>query len=161
MKRFALIPLMTMGLLVAACSNQQAESNAAHAAPDTPAIESLATNKQLMLGLAIPASDVLFQIADHVPTDDAGWDRVAANALMLGEAGNLMLQGPRLLPQPEWTQQARELVARSKVAAEAAQKHDVDALLDAGNAIYETCDACHNQFMPAKVAEIAAQPATG
>jgi hypothetical protein len=156
MKRLALVSILTAGLLVAACSNQQAESNAAHAAPAAP-LESLATNRQVMLGLAIPASDVLFQIADNVPADDAGWDRVVANAVMLGEAGNMMLSGARLLPQPEWSQHARDLVTRAKVAAEAAQKHDVDAVLDAGNAIYETCDACHNQFMPAKVAERAAQ----
>lgn len=159
MKRFALVSVMTAGLLVAACSNQQAESSAAHA-PAAPAIEPLASSKQVMLGLAIPASDILFQIGDHVPADEAGWDRVVANAVMLGEAGNLLLEAPRLLPQPEWTQHARELVARSKEAAEAAQKHDVDAVLEAGNAIYEVCDACHNQFMPAKVAELATQEPT-
>lgn len=155
MKRFALVSILTAGLLVAACSNQQAESNAAHATPAAP-LESPATSKQVMLGLAIPASDVLFQIADNVPTDDAGWDRVVANAVMLGEAGNMMLSGARLVPQPEWSQHARDLVTRAKVAADAAEQHDVDAVLDAGNAIYETCDACHTLFMPAKVAERAA-----
>jgi hypothetical protein len=99
---------------------------------------------------------VLFQIGDNAPKDDAGWERIIANAAMLAESGNLLLTGPRNLNQPEWIQKARELVARSRAAGEAAAKHDVDAVLDAGNAIYDTCDTCHNKYMPAKVAELAA-----
>lgn len=116
-------------------------------------MEDLATTRQLMLGLVIPASDVLFQVGDKPPADDAAWDRVVANAVMLAEAGNMLLTGARDLSQPEWTQHARELVARSKVAADAATKHDVDAVLEAGNGVYEVCDACHAKYMPARAVE--------
>jgi hypothetical protein len=103
-----------------------------------------------MLGLTIPSSDVLFQVGEKPPADDATWDRVAANAVMLAESGNMLLTGTRDLAQPEWTQHARELVARAKVAADAAAKRDVDAVLEAGNGIYEVCEACHARYMPAR-----------
>ena len=153
MKRFTLVQLM-MVVLGAACSNQHRNPGAAWPLPRSSRSPAASSDA----GLSIPASDVLFQLADNVPADDAGWDRVVANAVMLAESGNMMLAGPRLLPQPEWSKHAHDLVARSMVAAEAARKHDLDGVLDAGNAIYETCDACHSQFMPAKVAEQAAQP---
>ncbi len=149
-----LIPLTVVFAVALVACRPQAP---AVTAPTTPALEHLANAKQVMLGLSIPASDVLFQVADNVPTDDAGWARLEATALMLGESGNLLLTGPRDLAQPEWRQFSRELVARSKLAAEAAGRRDVDALLEAGNQIYETCDACHSKYMPAKVAEGATQ----
>lgn len=139
-------------LVLAGC----APKTEAPPAAATPALESIATNRQVMLGLTIPASDVLFAVGDPAPADQAAWDRVVANAAMLAESGNLMLTGPRDLKQPEWTQFARELVARSKDAMAAAEKRDVDAVLEAGNALYETCENCHNKYMPAKVAEQAA-----
>lgn len=124
-----------------------------------PAIEHIATARQVMLGLTIPASDVLFQIGTpSAPADQAAWDRIVANAAMLAESGILLLIGPRDLKQPEWTQFARELVAKSKDAMAAAERRDVDAVLEAGNGIYEVCENCHNKYMPAKVAEQAATP---
>lgn len=134
--------------LSAACAPKPPSTEATVAAP---AIENLATTRQVMLGLTIPASDVLFQVSE--PPDDAAWDRIVANAVMLAESGNMLLTGARDLSQPEWTQHARELVARSKVAADAAARHDVDAVLEAGNGIYEVCEACHVKYMPARAAE--------
>ena len=152
----SLVACCAAALLLAACASKKEAAATVAAADAPPTIEHLATNRQVMLGLTIPASDVVFQAGSKGPPDDAEWDRIVANAVMLAESGNLMLTGPRDLKQPEWTQFARELVARSKVAAEAAGKHDVDAVLEAGNGIYEVCENCHNKYMPAKVAEQAA-----
>jgi hypothetical protein len=151
--------ICALALLVAMTACKDKPATVAAAAPAEPAIEHVATAKQVMLGLTIPASDVLFQVGDQSPIDDKGWERIIANAAMLAESGNLLLVGPRNLNQPEWIQLARELVARARDAGEAAAKHDVDAVLEAGNAIYENCDACHSKYMPAKVAEIAAAAA--
>ena len=144
-------------LLLVACGSKQ--TGTATPAAGAGAAEFLATNRQVMLGLTIPASDVLFQVGSKPPENDAEWDRVVANAVMLAESGNLLLQGPRDLHQPEWTQHANDMIARAKVAAEAASKHDVDGVLAAGDSIYEVCENCHNKFMPAKVAETAGQEA--
>ena len=156
MTRPALIAAASV-LLLAACGSR--ESGPATPAASTAGTEVLATNRQVMLGLTIPASDVLFQVGSKPPENDAEWDRVVANAVMLAESGAMLLQGPRDLHQPEWTQHANDMIARARTAAEAASRHDVDGVLAAGDSIYEVCEACHNKFMPAKVAEIAAEGA--
>ena len=116
-------------------------------------IETLATTRQVMLGLTIPASDVLFQVSEETVKSDMDWERVVANAMMLAESGQMLLTGTRDLQQPEWREQAAALVAASKTAADAALQKNRDAVLDAGNAIYESCDGCHAKYMPARLVE--------
>lgn len=149
MKKSAFLMICTSALLAACGDHQNTASDAVADAP--PA--AIADARQVMLGLTIPASDTLFQIGENEPKLPADWDRIIANAAMLGESGNLLLTGSRDRHQPEWTRLAQELVVRSRAAMAAAQKQDVDAVLEAGNAIYEVCEDCHKKFMPAKLAE--------
>jgi hypothetical protein len=150
-------------MLLAACSPKPAETGMSGAKPDgagqpsADALQSTATSRQVMLGLTIPASEVVWQVGTKAPADDAEWDRVTANAVMLAESGLLLLAAPRDLKQAEWTQHATAMVTHARAAAEAAQKRDVDGLLAAGDEVYQDCDSCHNKFMPAKVAEQAAK----
>jgi hypothetical protein len=134
---------------VSGCSKQPVQT----APPPAPAVESIATTRQLMLGLTIPASDVVFQVGSAAPKDDAEWEKVQANAAMLAESANLLLTGPRAIDAPEWTGFAKSLVATSKSALEAAQARDVDKVLEAGNQIYEVCDGCHKKYMAARQGE--------
>jgi cytochrome c556 len=55
--------------------------------------------------------------------------------------------------QGEWLKHSQDLIATAKVAAAAAHEKNVDKVLDAGNAIYEVCDACHKKYMPARQGE--------
>jgi hypothetical protein len=144
---------MGLALLLAACSPRSGELEQTVAAPtSTDAPQSTATSRQVMLGLTIPASEVVWGVGSKAPESDADWDRVAANAVMLAESGLMLMSGPRDLKQAEWTQYASDMVRHAGTAAEAAQKRDVDALLAAGDEIYTSCDTCHNKYMPAKVA---------
>lgn len=133
--------MLAVTTLLAACTGAETPTPAAD-------VEHLATTREVMLALTIPASEVVFKVGSREPASDADWELVVANAVLLGESGNLMLTGPRNPAQAEWTQHARALVAASKAAAEAARRRDVDAVLDAGNDIYETCESCHTRYMP-------------
>jgi hypothetical protein len=148
MKSVSMLCVMVVAL--SACSSGKAPE-AVNAA--TPALESYATTRQVMLGLTIPASNLLFQLGDNTPKDDAGWEVVVATAMTLAESGNLMLTGTRDLHQPEWTDFSRRLIESAKKAAAAAHAKDVDQVLDAGNELYEVCDACHQKYLPARAAE--------
>ncbi len=108
-----------------------------------------------MLGLTIPATDVVWGVGNETPADDAAWERVAANALMVAESGNLLLTGSRNPQQADWTEMTHEMIKYARAAAEAAQKHDVDGVTEAGDELYNACDSCHNKYMPAKAAELA------
>jgi hypothetical protein len=124
--------------------------------PATPVAtpgESYATTRQVMLGLTIPASDFLFKLGDEPPTDDLGWERVIAHAMMLAEAGQLLQTGTRDLGQPEWAQFSRAMIEAAQGVATAAQSREVEVVLDAGNALYESCEGCHAKYMPARQGE--------
>ncbi len=135
---------------VSACSGGKAPEAAKVAAPG---LESYATTRQVMLGLTIPASNLLFQLGDNTPKDDAGWEIVVATALTLAESGNLMLTGTRDLHQPEWTDFSQRLIEAAKKTAVAAQAKDVDQVMDAGNELYEVCEACHQKYLPVRTAD--------
>ena len=153
MPRFKILLPIVLVVLASGCSSPETPP-AVSAAP-----ENFATSRQVMLGLTIPAADVVWGVGSAEPADDLAWEKVAANAAMLAESGQLLLSGSRNLQQPVWTTQSQALIEAGKAAAVAAQKHDVDGVLAAGDAMYNACDACHNDFLPAKVAE-RAQSAT-
>jgi hypothetical protein len=135
-------------LALAACSAKQSPVVAAAVTP-----EAIATTRQVMLGITIPTSDVVFQVGAKAPADDLEWEKVEASALSLAESGVLLTVGTRAVDQGEWLKHSQDLIATAKVAAAAAHEKNVDKVLDAGNAIYEVCDACHKKYMPARQGE--------
>jgi hypothetical protein len=137
---------------VAACSAKHSPSQATVSAPPPP-LEAIATTRQVMLGITIPTSDVVFQVGAKAPADDMEWEKVEANALALAESGTLLTIGARAIDQQEWLKHCQDLIATAKTAAAAAHEKNVDKVLDAGNAIYEVCDTCHKKYMLARQGE--------
>jgi len=142
--------LVLAGLLPACTQQHSAPASAlSQAAPP----ETIATTRQVMLGITIPTSDVLFQVGAAAPKDDLEWEKVQASAAALAESANLLLMGSRAVDQNEWNGFCQALITTSKAAALAAQERDVDKVLDVGNQIYEVCDGCHRKYMAARQGE--------
>ncbi len=152
MRATALTSILVLSLATAACSKGPAPEQAAPAAAAT-APAAVATSRQIMLGLVIPAADVVWAAANETPADDAAWEKIQANAIMITEAGNLMQVPPRVVDQDEWLANAKALVETSTAAAQAAGEKNLDKLSDAGNNMYDVCDKCHAKYMPARIAE--------
>ncbi len=155
MSRTTLLTASFTLLVLVACARAPAPV-AVPAAVTQSAPESFATTRQIMLGITIPASDVVFGVTAEAPQDDAGWERVQANAYAVAESGNLLMTGTRPANQDDWMAHARTMIVAAVNAAKAAAAKDADAVSDAGNALYETCDSCHAKYMPARQGE--AQP---
>lgn len=136
---------VSAALLLAACSSGAPSASEAPAAP-----ESIATTRQLMLGITAPTSDVVFQVGAKAPETEADWEKVQASALSLAESAVLLKTGPRSVSQPEWQKHCDDLISTAKAAAVAAGEKNVDKVLDVGNSIYEVCDGCHKRYMPAR-----------
>ncbi len=147
MKSTRTLLLALVGTLVACTAKQPAAAPAA-AAP--PPLEALATTRQVMLGITIPTSDVVFQVGNKAPADDMEWEKVQASAIALAESGNLLMVGTRVVDQGDWIKNAQALIATAKEAGAAAQDKNVDKVLAAGDKIYEVCDACHKKYMAAR-----------
>jgi hypothetical protein len=117
------------------------------AAPAAPHFTVVGSNKQIMLALTIPSSEVLFGIGDRPPQDDAGWLAVESAAIALAESGNLLLMPGRAVDTQDWATYSRQLTEKASASLRAAQSRDVDKVLEAGNDVYQVCEDCHKKYM--------------
>ena len=108
----------------------------------------VATIKQLMHAIVIPASDGVFKAAGEPPTSDAAWTTIQLQALAVAEGGNLLMVGNRPAGRADWPKLARAMVDAAAETAAAAEKKNGDALSAAGDKLYDTCEACHAKYMP-------------
>jgi hypothetical protein len=102
-----------------------------------------------------PATDVIWDSAGTIitaegeqelaPTTDEGWHKVEQAAAVVAESGNLLMMPGRSLGD-DWVRYSGDLVEAGKLALQAAQDQDNDALFDAGGRMYQVCLACHNQY---------------
>lgn len=128
------------------------------AEPATPAVafRPVASVAQIMNGIVIPASTVVYEavsttvtaagIEEIAPKNDLEWEMVAANSAALIEAGNLMLMPGHAVDNEQWTAITREFMDAAGLALKAAQAKDKDAFLGAGSTLNETCDKCHERY---------------
>ncbi len=120
-------------------------SNAASA--QQPTLKPVATVNQLMKAIVIPTSDAIFQVAMKAPETDEEWTVMQNNALTLAESGNLLMIGSRAKDQGDWIKAAQALVNAGTVAFKAAEAKNEDALIEAGDQVYATCEGCHSRYM--------------
>jgi|JI10StandDraft_1071094.scaffolds.fasta_scaffold633797_2 hypothetical protein len=152
MRALAISAVFTSALMLAGCGQGAApEQAAAPAAPPAPV--STVTSRQIMLGLVIPAADIVWGVANEAPADDAAWEKVAANAAMIAEAGHLMSTGVRVVDQGDWLTYVKAMTDAATAAAAGATAKNVDQTSEAGNALYDSCDTCHMKYMPARQGE--------
>ncbi len=135
---------------IAACARQEAPPTEA-ATLALP--QSVVTTQQVMLGITIPASDVVWGVATTPPADDVAWTRVRANAAAIAESAVLLLQPPRKADDGEWSKFSKAMYDAAILAGNAAAEKNAEKVSDAGNALYETCDGCHQKYMPARQGE--------
>jgi len=126
---------------------QQHAKPVAAVRPDRAAIKPLASIKELMQALSIPMSEAVFKAGADAPKDDAGWAQLRKHALALAETANLLLMDGRAPDTGDWTRLALAQRDAAMTAVKAIDAHDGDALSNASDALYETCDNCHNKYM--------------
>ncbi len=112
----------------------------------TIGVRPVATVKQLHDALITPASDAVFRAAGESPENAKAWDAARNQALVLAEAGNLLMLGSRARDNAGWMKMSRALVDAAAIAAAAAEKKDAKALGGAGDSITVACMACHQPY---------------
>jgi hypothetical protein len=124
-------------------------------------ISSEATVKQLMIGIAAPAADFVFNAVrsestkdgfkDIRPQNDAEWEAVGSHAAALIEVGNLLMMGNRAVDNGNWIAMSRALMDAGRDTLKAAQAQDADGLLQSGGDLAPVCDACHERYKSGNV----------
>jgi len=114
------------------------------------------TVKELMTATIEPSAEVVFDaavwengVSVGAPKNDEEWSEVRNSALTLAESGNLLMMSPRAKDQVGWMSRSEALIDAGMAAAKAAETKDLDAVFVAGGHIYETCTACHQQYISA------------
>jgi hypothetical protein len=145
MKTTSVLVAVLGSCALAACSKQSANEAAE---PSSQSVKPVATARQVMLGITVPASNAVFGAAAETPANDAAWENIEASALAVAESGNLLLVPPRAVDEQEWRQYALALVEAGVRAAEAARAKDEEQISAAGDAMYEVCEQCHAKYLP-------------
>lgn len=102
---------------------------------------------KVMKATVIANSNIVFGVSNKAPRNDAEWAAVqnAAQA-MIDVSHQLMPLGPDS-GREQWVQFTQDLGAASRKALDAAKARNADAAIDAGDAMFEVCEACHNRYM--------------
>jgi hypothetical protein len=101
---------------------------------------------ELMVDIIYPASDAILYISTRTPTNEAEWNRLQGQALMLAEAANLLMMPGRARDQDRWLQDAKLMLDAGAAAFKAAKAHDVDALAALNEQVYVSCTTCHMHY---------------
>ena len=106
----------------------------------------VASIKQLQEAMISPSADTIFNVGRAAPESDEEWLFVRNAAVILAEAGNLLMLEGRAKDTEQWMELAGELVASGNDALLAAESQDVGGVLEAGNRIAAACEACHQPY---------------
>jgi hypothetical protein len=104
------------------------------------------TVKEVMVTMTIPASDAIFSAVSEPPTETAQWVALRASAKTLADSGRVLTTTTRI-DEGEWVEMARALVNASEAMFKPIEKKDVDALSQASDRLYVTCETCHKKYM--------------
>ena len=124
----------------------RAQAPAASAASRT-GVKAVASVMDVMKTMTIPFSNAVFEAGAEPPKDDAAWEAVRGQAVALAEAGNLLMLGSRVKDRAAWMKMSRAQVDAAEAAAKAAAAKNAGQLSVAADALYETCAACHKDYL--------------
>jgi hypothetical protein len=145
--------VMMIVLSLTGCAQQQAPQQANPHAP----FKVVANVHELMEGMVAPAAEAVFEAVATIisekgmeeiqPRTDEEWEEVEHRALALAESANLLMFEERIPDQGRWVEFSEDMMEKALVAAKAAESKDKDGLFDAAGRVYETCLACHMEYI--------------
>ena len=173
--------LLQVTLAAATVLTSCATDAPARSAPPLPEFQPTASVEDIMRSMVDPSADAMWDAVVTTVTDagveevrpqtEEDWGALERGAIMLVEAGNLLLiDGRRIaregsvseLPgfdlEPDeiavlvaddrdtWVRLARELHDAGVVMLNAVRARDVDALLEGGARLDVACESCHSRF---------------
>ena len=102
--------------------------------------------RDVMDAMIIPASDALFDVGRQAPESGEEWVALRNQAVILIEAGRALTIEGRSRGEA-WDTWSEALSATGQGAIDAIDARNVDGVLDAGNALMDTCTDCHIQYL--------------
>ena len=110
----------------------------------------------LMLSVLEPAAETYWDGVGEILTEEGvhqfrplaeeDWTSLRSAAFILAESGNLLMMDGRVRDRGDWMAHSRLMVDAGRVALEAVDRRDPDAVFDAGAEVYYACRDCHARY---------------
>ena len=138
---------MRFGILLLLCGAAIAQAPVYKPAP-------VGTLKQVMRGVLLPNSDIVFSVSQTPPKNDKEWAVVQDSAIAISEAaalismpGRLLSNGQKVpLERPDWIKFTKELVDAGAASYKAAQSKNQDVVVVSLDRLSNACDSCHEVY---------------
>jgi hypothetical protein len=145
--RFVPAALLVTGLIAGAPALTQQPSGNPPPADKPVQLEPVAETRLLMEGLNLPNFRGLDRLLRERPKDAEAWKFVRGQALLIAEAGNLLLlRPPRSKGRQTWFSRAAELRDAGRRLAESAAARDYARSRADLVSLANTCNRCHHSF---------------
>lgn len=116
--------------------------------------EPIGTLKQVMRGIILPNSDILFSVAQTAPKNDKEWGVVQDSAIAISEAAALISMPGRLLSngqkvpvdRADFVKFTKELLDAGAATYKAAQSKNQDVVTVSLDRLSNACDSCHEVY---------------
>jgi len=110
--------------------------------------------KQVMRGVALPNSNIIFAVESRKPKNDLDWQAVLNAAVAIEDTYKLIMLPGRMRsnrqPVPvqvaEYARYAAALVPAGKECRKAALGKDIEAIGNCTDTLSEACDNCHKVY---------------
>ena len=138
---------MRFGFILLLCGAAVAQAPVYKPAP-------VGTLKQVMRGVVLPNSDILFSVAQTPPKNEKEWAVVQDSAIALSESAALISMPGRLLSngqnvpleRADWAKFTKELVDAGAASYKAAQSKNQDVVIVSLDRLGNACDRCHEVY---------------
>jgi hypothetical protein len=118
------------------------------ATAEAPSPKAIGTMSELMLDIIFPTSNEIFYVGRNEQKTEKDWQDLQHNALMMGEAANILMAENRARDKDRWMKDAKLLWTVGDKAFRAAKAHDLEALKALNDDLYEACQSCHVHYRP-------------
>ncbi len=139
---------VALGVLATALAIPIARAQAPGDAAPAPALRPAGTTRELMIDVIYPTSDAVLYITTRTPASEEDWAVLRTKALMLAEAGNLLMLPGRTRPGEAWMREAKAMYEAGAAAYQAAKVRDLDTLAALNDPLYRSCVNCHQAYRP-------------
>ena len=123
-------------------------------APSPSKPKPIANLKQIMRSIALPNSNIIFDVQSKPPKDEMGWKEVENAAMAIAEFSNLVAIPGRLrengqpvpVQRADWNKYAKGLVSAGEACYKAAQSRKPETVGDCTDQLSESCSNCHDVY---------------
>jgi hypothetical protein len=148
---------LALGVSVGLLACESETDGPAAQAGIVPGVAPATSINAVMVGLVDHAAHHIWDVGREGmgPQDESDWEEVVHHSIQLIAAGTVITTGGTGIYDSEWVSQAdwqgyaRGVSEAGSAALAAANRQDLDGVLQAGDQLVEMCEGCHAQYKPA------------